>query len=274
MAMATVAMAMGRLFDSGEFWERFPANDGARRAWENGVKWTSKTNPALESVIVYDNDSIYGFVERKIPPEHDPNVKARIIKAYIDRSEMQAIHEAGLFAFNSFDCSAKSNIGSITPNIQACSNIKILSKLSSDWNDYAFSIAKLSTDQICSCRQVLDTNESNNNYNIFFGPIARYEISRLYENNNQNELIDFFTSHHKKNIFDYNHFLMTTDFLIQQKRHDDANILLDVIITRFADKLNSEDWEKCGDYYLILDQKDKAINSFTKASELLNNSAF
>jgi tetratricopeptide (TPR) repeat protein len=263
-------MAQDHVFNSKEFWSKYPANNEAEQAWRNGVKWTSPSSDGFESIIAYDNNNIFGFMYKKLPTESDLNVKNMERRGYIARTEMKLIHATGLFAFNNFDCSAKSNINTIFPNIKYCNSININSKLSSEWKNVAFSIIKLSSDEICSCRKALEIDSSSDNYNIFFGPIARHEINELYENNQKDDLINFFIKHHKKNIFDKNQFLMVIEFLIQEKRNDDAKVLLDVTISKFANTLNLSNWETCGDYYLALNDKEKAIEAFNKASDLLN----
>jgi hypothetical protein len=271
-ALTTSALAQGYIFDSPDFWSQFPVNSGARQAWMNGVKWPSTPMDAgsFSSVVYYDN-ILFGFIERKLPFESDPDVMARIKKSYMDRAEAQAIHIAGLFAFNNFDCTAKANFESIKPNMDECSTIKIDNKLSSEWNNKVFSIVQLSIDDICSCWKALEKSEGIDNYNIFFAPIARYEIEDLNKNNRQEELINFFVKHYKKNIFNHKHFLMVSDSLNKQKKYDDTSILLDYVTKFYFNTLNSEEWEKCGDLYLELNNKENAINAYTNALGALDN---
>ncbi|MDR0620864.1 MAG: hypothetical protein LBJ61_03185 [Deltaproteobacteria bacterium] len=258
------------LFDDQSFWAAFPANNGAEQAWNNGVKWPLKKDASnFGTVFAYHGNRLFGFTERKLPAESDPNVNRQLIKSYIERTEARSIHNTGVFAFNNFDCAAKSNYDSIKPDIDVCSKINLIDKISSDWGNTAFSIIQLSTDEICSCKKLLNTTDNIDNYNIFFAPIARYEVYELYKNNKIPELLDFFLNHYKKNIFDQNQFIIITEILIKEDKYKDAAILLDAITTKFKKTLNSTDWETCGNFYFDIGDKDKAEAAYNNAIKLL-----
>jgi tetratricopeptide (TPR) repeat protein len=270
--LASSAKAQVYIFDDVDFWTKYPVNHGANEAWQNGVKWPLRSvSVGYETVIVYYKSYIFGFTERKIPNEADPGVRAQIIKNYIIRTEAQAIHRTGIFAFNNFDCTAKANFDIIRPKLDTCSKIKIYNKISSDWKNKAFSIIQMSIDEICSCRKELDKAEGINNYDIFFAPIARYEVDDLNSQNKQDEMIDFFIKHYKKDIFSKKQFLTTLDYLISKKKYNEATYLLDFTVNKYNENLNSLEWERCGDFYYQINDKDKAEEAYIKASERLNN---
>jgi hypothetical protein len=83
--------------------------------------------------------------------------------------------------FNNFDCKAKANFEQISPNIEECSIITVKNKISSEWKNKVFSIIQIPLNGICSCIKALDKINKEDNSNIFFAQIARYEINEMYE---------------------------------------------------------------------------------------------
>lgn len=259
------ALAQEAIFDSPEFWAAHPSNFGAEAAWKDGARWKYGD----KAVVAYHDGDLYGFALRMIPEDQDSHLQNRLEASYAQRAELLAIHAAGLFGFNELDCRAKANFESIAPSLKACETIELLGKMTGDWSGIGFSIAKFSGDGICSCRAALDNTEANRDCNIFFGPVARQEMSLLNRQGQGAELVEFFRKHHRKNIFGPDQFAMVIQALMDRGQKEDALVILSAAGQKFADSLDTAQWEAFGDYYLDLGQGDLAEKAFQKSIDTL-----
>jgi hypothetical protein len=256
----------GFIFDSPKFWEKYQAEKDSEEAWLRGEKWKYSNN----IVIVYYNANLYSFIEEKIPYEKDKYVQAKIAQNYSLNAEIEAINKVGLFALSNFDCEAFAGTGSKEKlSANSCKTMKLTSKITSSYEDKAFSIVKLSANVICGCKISLDKGNEKENYNNFFGPIARQEVDRLYKTKNIDVLIDFFTKHYKKKIFGKNEILLLAEIYADRSQINNVTELLGILTKYYAPELTSEEWEKCGDIYYKIDLKDEAYESYVNSSNAI-----
>jgi hypothetical protein len=258
---ASAVRAGEAAFDSSAFWDGHPVDSGAREAWLKGAKW----NYDDDTVVAWHDGAIFGFTRLRIPRQRDPSHQPRLDIGFARRAETRAVHAAGLFAFNRLDCSAKANYQALAPDQGACRSVKILGAMSGEFEGYGFSVVKLSSDQICSCRKALDNAENNADCNIFFGPIARQELSALREQGQSEELVEFFRTHQRKNIFGPAEFLTVIEVLLERNMGEDASVIADVAKRRFFGIMTSGQWELLGDFFHRLGQEAQAVDSYQKA---------
>jgi hypothetical protein len=266
-AMANAAIAQsGSLFDSERFWASLPANQDAFEAWKNGQKMALAQNP---TTIVYHNAFLYGLNEVQVPSEQDRYVEKKLGRDYGLMAELKAINGVGLFALNDFDCRALARPPEKTLPANSCSTINLLSKTTSHTDNIAFSIIKLSANDLCNCKQNLEIGNETDNYSSFFGPIARQELQRLANENNTSLLLSFFTQHYKKKIFGKDELLLVADVFADNDQINNSTELLNILTSVYSDQLTSDEWEKCGDIYYKIDLKDKAYESYINAAKIL-----
>jgi hypothetical protein len=254
------------IFNSEGFWKAFSFNDKTEDAWEKGVKW-ERTPSAY---AVYNSGKIYGFSARKIPFDKEIQLKLNI--TYAERAEIQAINTVGIFSFNDLSCPALSEYETLQEDINLCSNLKLESKLSSSWNNIAFSIIQISASEICSCRKAMDKGLGDNNSNTFYGAIARNEISLLYSKKFYKQLLDFFNKNYSRKIFEVPELTMVADSFAKNEQPDNAKIILDAILSRYADTMNSDQLEQCGDIYYAIGESEIALSVYERASQAFGNS--
>ena len=253
------------VFDSEQFWAAHPADSGAQEAWRQGAKWPA----GPRSFGVYHDGRIFGFVSRAVPTDPDAAVQARLAKTYADRAELEALQVAGLFSFDQFQCPALAGYPGITPRLELCAKVEVKSKMTSAWSGRAFSVVRLSADEICACRKALDQGQGEDNAGTFFGEIARQELRRLHQAGQSQAVRDFFGRHFKKKVFQAPELIMIAEAWTENQGFDEALILLNTVTDRFAPDLTSEQWEKCGDLYYLAGRENQAAQAYSKASETL-----
>jgi predicted negative regulator of RcsB-dependent stress response len=255
------------IFDSTGFWERFSAHREAQTAWRQGTQWNSSQG----SHVIYHNGSLYGFNARSIPKDTDLSLQAKLKVSYAGRTEMQAINDIGIFAFNSFECTALADYDRLNPDQNICSNIRFTSKISSTSDDVAFSIVQISAADLCSCRKAMDRGIGENNASSFYGTIARTELKRLYDNNEYSEVVKFFIQNYNRKIFLAPELIFTADSFAKTEQYENAEIILDAVLDKYKDILDADQFEQCGDIYFAIGDKESAISAYEYASNSLYN---
>ena len=258
---------LAEIFDLPAFWNSALKDEKIQKAWKEGVKWQYS---AL-AYAVYDNGIIYGFASTAIPPDKDATLRAKLAITYAARSKMRAVNAAGIFAFNSFECEALADYQTMEPNLNQCSEINIESAFSGEWENQAYSIVRIPAENICACRKALDKGIGENNSDTFYGRIAGNELMRLYEESSPSAVLDFFENNYRRKIFLAPELIIAADCFIKTSQIDKALVILDAVLEHFGKVLTSEQYEKCGDLYYSVGEKQKAAGSYAAAIISLHN---
>jgi hypothetical protein len=259
------AGSRAELFDSEGFWKALPYAPGMREAWQKGVRW----NSSAKIFAVYAEGKVYGFAARSIPVDKDPSTQAKLKAASAQRAEMQAINAAGVFAFNHFPCPALAEYELLKADLNLCSSINLSAKISSAWEGEAFSIVEIPATEVCSCKKALDDGLGENNSGTFYGAIARAEVKRLYDGSSHTEVVDFFDKNSSRKIFLADELILVAASSAKLDRQEKAKTILDAVLSRYSQSLDSDQMERCGDIYYSIGLHDSAITAYESAQKKL-----
>jgi tetratricopeptide (TPR) repeat protein len=254
------------MFSNPAFWAKLPAATAARAAWREGAALKKQCNGA----VLYHNGYLYGYAAARVPVDNDKSVQGRLNENYASRAEMRNIQLLGVTAFNDFQCEALADFPQMQPDMRLCSEVRFSEKFTGVSAEQAFSIAALSSENICSCLKALDLPVQGDNANIFYAPIAVNELERLHKEQNFEGFIVFFENNYRRRIFAAPALLMAAGVYADRGAAPEALALLDAITGHFAQALTSEQYESCGDLYYRLGRKQSAASSYQQAERLFN----
>ena len=235
-------------------------------AWKSEVRFSGRN----QSVATYRNGYFYGFSLTRTPDDSDKSVQIRLQEAQVKWAEARSTDVLGLFAFNSFECSALQQYESLQPDPGRCKNIQLTNLWAGEHAGYVYGVTKAPADAICACRKFLDKPGNADNTSVYYAAIASEELARLYEANEYQSVADFFLKNYKRRIFAKEKLILAASSFAKLKKYEEAGSLLNAVLERFAGALTSEDYEALGDAFYEMDAQDMAEKMFKQASEKLN----